>query len=181
MKFDILHSIEVLESTPATLRSLLGALSEEWTIDRSRNVGSEIQDQQWQPFDVVGHLIHGEETDWVPRARIILEQGENRTFVPFDRFAQFERWRGRSLAELLDEFERLRAVNIETVRSWDLTDDQLDLEGVHPALGEVTLRQLLATWVVHDLNHIRQIVTAMSRRYKNEVGAWREYLSILSP
>ena len=135
--------------------------------------------EPWNPYDVVGHLIHGEETDWIPRARIILAQGDNRTFVPFDRFAQFEKSKGRSLAQLLDEFAKLRVENIETLRSWNLTDAELDLEAIHPELGPVTLRQLLATWVVHDLNHIRQIVTAMAGKYASEVGVWREYLSIL--
>jgi hypothetical protein len=124
-------------------------------------------------------LIHGEETDWIPRARIILQQGENRTFVPFDRFAQHERSKGKSLAQLLDEFAELRRENLDTLRSWSLTDTQLDLEGIHPELGRVTLRQLLGTWVVHDLNHIRQITTVMAKRYEEEVGPWKEYLSIL--
>lgn len=172
MTFDLVQSIQVLLATPATLRAMLGGLPGEWT-----TASDEVS---WEPFDIVGHLIHGEETDWIPRARIIVEQGENRTFVPFDRFAQFEKSKGRSLDELLDEFERLRSDNIDTLRSWNLTDHQLDLEGIHPELGTVTLRQLLATWVVHDLNHIRQIVTAMARRYAGEVGAWREYLSILN-
>ena len=131
------------------------------------------------PFDIVGHLIHGEETDWIPRARIILEHGDKQTFVPFDRFAQFENSKGKSLTQLLDEFAKLRAENLDTLRSWSLTDAQLDLEGMHPELGRVTLRQLLATWVVHDLNHVRQIVTAMAKRYEGEVGVWKEYLSIL--
>jgi hypothetical protein len=171
MTFDLRQSIQILSATPNTLRAMLGDLSGEWTIQSDET--------SWAPFDVVGHLIHGEETDWIPRARIILEQGEDRTFVPFDRFAQFERSKGRSLDELLGEFARLRAGNIDTLRSWNLTEGQLDLEGIHPELGIVTLRQLLATWVVHDLNHIRQIVTAMARRYEGEVGVWREYLSIL--
>ena len=176
MNFDISRATEVLSATPVTLRSLLGGLSGEWT-------GSDSSPQQegdpWTPYDVVGHLIHGEETDWIPRARIILEQGENRTFVPFDRFAQFENSKGKSLAQLLDEFAKLRMENIDTLRSWNLTDAQLDLEGMHPELGLVTLRQLLATWVVHDLNHVRQIVTAMAGKYASEVGVWKEYLSIL--
>jgi hypothetical protein len=171
MTFDLRQSIQVLSATPATLQAILGDLSGELTI--------ESDEANWAPFDVVGHLIHGEETDWIPRARIILEQGEDRTFVPFDRFAQFERSKGRSLDELLDDFARLRSGNIDTLRSWNLTEEQLDLEGIHPELGLVTLRQLLATWVVHDLNHIRQIVTVMARRYSGEVGVWREYLSIL--
>lgn len=171
MTFDLERSIQVLSVTPKTLRAMLDGLAAEWTAQSDQ--------ADWQPFDVVGHLIHGEETDWIPRARIILEQGENRTFVPFDRFAQFERSQGRSLAELLDEFETLRSENLRTLRSWGLTEENLDLEGMHPELGRVTLRQLLATWVVHDLNHIRQIVTAMAKQYSDEVGVWREYLSIL--
>jgi len=179
MKFDISRATEVLSATPATVRELLGGLSEEWTANRIQNPKSKIQNVEWHPFDIVGHLIHGEETDWIPRARIILAQGEDRTFVPFDRFAQFERSEGRSMGQLLDEFAKLRTENLDTLRSWDLTNEQLDLEGVHPELGTVTLRQLLATWVVHDLNHIRQMVTAMSRQYADEVGVWKEYLSIL--
>jgi hypothetical protein len=170
--FSVSGAIEVLGATPGVLRSLLGQLSDRWTASLSAA-------DEWQPFDVVGHLIHGEETDWIPRARIILAQGDDRTFVPFDRFAQFENSKGKALAELLDEFERLRWDNIDELHSWDLTDDQLDLEGKHPELGTVTLRQLLATWVVHDLNHVRQIVTGMARQYDDEVGVWKEYLSIL--
>jgi hypothetical protein len=151
---------------------MLADLSGEWTSAAGDS-------SEWAPFDVVGHLIHGEKTDWIPRARIILEQGDNLTFVPFDRFAQVENSIGKSITQLLDEFGKLRGENLETLRSWDLTPDQLDLEGVHPELGRVTLRQLLATWVVHDLNHIRQIVTAMAKRYDGEVGVWKDYLSIL--
>ena len=172
MSFDLERSIEVLTATPNVVRSLLGDLSPEWT-EASTETGS------WSAFDVVGHLIHGEETDWIPRARIILDQGDNRTFVPFDRFAQFENSKGKSLDELLDEFASLRSQNLDTLRGWDLTDENLDLEGIHPELGRVTLRQLLATWVVHDLNHIRQIVTAIAGQYSDDVGVWKEYLSIL--
>ena len=177
MNFDLARSIEVLGATPKVVRSLLGDLSPEWT-EPAR--AGESQDRPWSAFDVVGHLIHGEETDWIPRARIILEQGENRTFVPFDRFAQFENSKGKSLDQLLDRFAALRGQNLETLQRWDLTDVQLDLEGMHPELGRVTMRELLATWVVHDLNHIRQIATAMARQYSDDVGAWREYLSILN-
>lgn len=172
MQFSISHSIEVLSATPVTLQSMLKNLSGEWT-------GLKSNPDDWRPYDVVGHLIHGEETDWIPRARIILAQGENRTFVPFDRFAQFENSKGKSLAQLLDDFARLRSENLYTLRSWDLTEEQLNLEGMHPELGRVTLRQLLATWVVHDLTHIRQIATSIARQYEGEVGAWKEYLSIL--
>ncbi|MEJ7847633.1 MAG: DinB family protein [Pyrinomonadaceae bacterium] len=172
MRFDIEQSIEVLSATPGTLRSLLGCLSADWT-DAAGSEG------EWRPFDVIGHLIHGEETDWIPRARLIFEQGAERTFVPFDRFAQFELSEGKTLGELLDEFAKRRAENLETLRSWNLTEEHLDLRGMHPELGEVALRQLLATWVVHDLNHILQIVTVMAARYGDDVGPWREYLSIL--
>jgi len=155
---------------------LLADLSEEWIIQKPQ---SENGDRDWQPYDVIGHLIHGEHTDWIPRARIILELGENRTFVPFDRFAQFENSKGKSVAQLLDEFAKQREASLDTLRSWNLTEEQLDLVGMHPELGTVTLRQLLATWVVHDLTHIRQIVAAMAKRYDAEVGPWKGYLSIL--
>ena len=174
MSFDLARSIEVLTATPNVVRSLLGDLSTEWTAPQN-----ESEDRPWSAFDVVGHLIHGEETDWIPRARIILVQGENRTFVPFDRFAQFESSKGKSLGRLLTTFAELRSQNLDTLRGWNLTDEHLDLEGMHPELGRVTLRQLLATWVVHDLNHIRQIVTAMAGQYSEDVGVWKEYLSIL--
>jgi hypothetical protein len=179
MKFEISKAIEVLSATPPTLRSLLGNLSEEWVGPKIQNPQSEIQNQQWSPFDVIGHLIHGEKTDWIPRARIILAQGEDRTFVPFDRFAQFENSKGKSTTQLLDEFARLRTESLDTLRGWKLSEDQLDLEGMHPELGLVTLRQLLSTWVAHDLTHIRQIVTVMAKQYETEVGVWKEYLSIL--
>lgn len=179
MDFELSKATEVLAATPSTLRSLLGNLSDEWTVNEIRDPQSEIRDQLWSPYDVIGHLIHGEETDWIPRARIILAQGDDRTFVPFDRFAQFDNSKGKSIAQLLDEFARVRAENLDTLRSWDLSDQQLDLEGVHPELGRVTLKQLLSTWVVHDLNHIRQIVTVMANRYESEVGVWKQYLSIL--
>ena len=179
MDFEISKTIEVLSSTPSTVRSLLGDLSEEWTGPEIQNPKSKIQNGAWSPYDVIGHLIHGEETDWIPRARIILAQSEDRTFVPFARFAQIENSKGKSLTQLLDEFAKLRSDNLDVLRSWNLDEEKLDLEGLHPELGKVTLRQLLSTWVVHDLNHIRQIVTGMAKRYDNEVGPWKEYLSIL--
>jgi len=172
MKFDLDRSVEVLTSTPTTLRSMLLGLSVDWT--RSSD-----DPDSWQPFDVLGHLINGEETDWIPRARMILAQGSDRTFLPFDRVAQFERSKGKALIELIDGFADLRTENLEILRSWELVEDELDLEGTHPELGRVTLRQLLATWVVHDLNHIRQIATVMAHKYADQVGPWREYLTIL--
>jgi hypothetical protein len=179
MDFELSKATQVLATTPATLTSLLGNLSAEWTGPAIQDPESKIQNPEWSPYDVIGHLIHGEETDWIPRARIILAQSVDRTFVPFDRFAQFENSKGKSLAQLLDEFSRVRAANLAVLRSWNLTEDQLDLEGIHPELGQVTLRQLLSTWVVHDLNHVRQIVTVMAKNYESQVGRWKEYLSIL--
>ncbi len=172
MKFQIEQAVEILSQTPATVKSLLENLSEDWTV---KNEISE----NWSPFDVVGHFIHGEETDWIPRAEIILAQGENLTFVPFDRFAQFEKSKGNSLSELIETFAELRRKNLETLQSWELTEEQLNLKGIHPELGEVNLEQLLATWVVHDLTHIRQIVIVLAQKYSENVGVWREYLSIL--
>ena len=165
-------AIGVLERTPPTLRALLGGLSDDWT-----SAGG--HEEEWGPFDVVGHLIFGEETDWIPRARIILEYGDSRPFVPFDRFAQFQRFKGRSLDDLLNEFERARDRNVQTLREMKISADQLKLRGMHPELGRVTLWQLLATWVVHDLNHIGQIAEAMAKRYDAAVGPWKAYLPIL--
>lgn len=172
MKFKVEQAAEILASTPGVLKSLLGNLSEEWT--------KSFDDQSdWSPFDVVGHYIHAEDTDWIPRAEIILRQSENRTFEPFDRFAQFEISKGKALPELLETFAARRKESLETLISWNLSDEQLNLKGSHPELGEVTLEQLLSTWVVHDLTHIRQIVTFLAKRYDGNVGAWKEYLSIL--
>ena len=128
---------------------------------------------------MVGHLIHGELTDWIPRAKIILARGENLTFTPFDRFAQFENSKGKSLHELLDEFEALRSENLMRLEAMDVTAEKLKLKGMHPELGEVDLAQLLSTWAVHDLNHIRQIVKFMAEKYAENVGPWKEYLLIL--
>jgi hypothetical protein len=172
MKFELEKAIEILSQTPETVNTLLGDLSEDWT----RSDGNTTN---WSAFDIVGHYIHGEETDWVPRARIILAQGENLTFTPFDRMAQFERSKGKTLPELIEIFSQLRRENLDTLRSWNLTEELLKLKGIHPELGEVDLEQLLATWVVHDLNHVRQIVEVLARKYSGNVGVWKEYLSIL--
>jgi hypothetical protein len=172
MKFQLEQALEILENTPLVLSSLLGNLSEEWTASAGNK-------DDWSPFDILGHYIHGEETDWIPRAEIILQQGANGTFEPFDRFAQFERSKGKTLDELLAEFAERRSESLATLRSWNLTEDQLRRQGAHPELGEVTLEQLLATWVVHDLTHIRQVVTFLAKKYGANVGAWKEYLSIL--
>jgi hypothetical protein len=172
MEFELEKATEVLLNTPGVIRAMVGGLSEGWT-------ESSGQQDDWGVFDVVGHLIHADETDWIPRAEVILAHGDDRNFPPFDRFGQFEKARGKTLWVLLDEFDEIRKECLATVRGWGLTNEQLDLRGVHPEFGEVTLRQLLATWVVHDLTHIRQIATIMAKKYEEAVGPWRAYLSIL--
>ena len=173
MRFDLTHALEVLERTPGTFRALLGGLSEAWT---TPNEGPET----FSAWDNVGHLVHAERTNWIPRARVILEQGADRRFPPFDRFGHYRESAGKSMAELLDEFERLRAVNLETVRGWRLTEAELALEGEHPAFGPVTLAQLLSTWVVHDLGHVAQTARVLAKQYREAVGPWREYLPVLT-
>ena len=170
--FDLAEGMAVLERTPVVLRALLSGLPDGWV---SATEGPET----WSPYDVVGHLIHGERTDWIARAEIILAQGESRRFTPFDRFAQFTESKGKSLGDLLDEFAELRAGNLAQVWSWQLTDAQMSLKGEHPSLGTVTLRNLLATWVAHDLSHLGQIARVMAKQYRDEVGPWREYLPIM--
>lgn len=173
MEFALSQSIEILERTPATLRALLHDVSAVWAR------GTE-GPETFSPFDNIGHLIDGEETDWMPRARIILAQGQNRRFEPYDRFRHRARNATRALASLLDEFARLRAENVRVLQSWQLTDAQLDLTGEHPSLGTVTLRQLLATWVVHDLGHVAQVARVMAKQYREEAGPWVPYLPVLT-
>lgn len=170
--FSLDHGCEVLERTPSVLRALLGDLSDHWTR------ATEGPDT-WSPYDVVGHLVHGERTDWIPRARIILAQGPDRRFAPFDRFAQLRDPAPPSLSALLTTFAQLRAESLAELVSWKLSAAQLDLEGIHPAFGAVTLRQLLATWVAHDLGHLAQVSRVMARQYRDAVGPWRAYLSIM--
>ena len=173
MHFDLARSVAVLERTPAALRALLSGLDETW-------IRATEGPETFSPFDVVGHLIDGEETDWMSRARIILARGPDLTFEPYDRFRHYARNRGRSLASLLDEFQRLRAANIEELTSWKLSATELELPGRHPSLGRVTLRQLLAAWVVHDLGHIAQITRVMAKQYREEVGPWVPYMPVLT-
>jgi hypothetical protein len=173
MDFDLDRAVEALERTPATLRALLQGLSEPWVR------GTE-GPETFSPFDVVGHLIDGEETDWIARARIILARGPDLRFAPYDRFRHRTRNAGRSLESLLDELARLRAANLVLVRSWKLTARELDLPGEHPSLGRVTLRQLLATWVAHDLGHLAQVARVMAKQYREEVGPWIQYLPVLT-
>lgn len=172
MQYRLDQAVEILSRTPRTLRALLEGLSNPWI--RATEGG-----KTWSAFDVVGHLIHGERTDWIPRTRIILDHGESRVFEPFDRFAQERESRGRSLGELLDEFAALRQANVETLERWHLADEDLDRTGRHPEFGPVTLRQHLATWVAHDLGHIAQVVRAMAKQYREEVGPWKTYLRVL--
>jgi len=172
MHYRVDHAVAVLERTPATFRALLADLPDAWT---TPNEGPDT----FSAYDNVGHLIHGERTDWMPRARLILAQGANRTFEPYDRFAQVRESRGKTLATLLDEFARLRAANIDELRGWCLTPDQLGLQGEHPALGTVTLEQLLATWVAHDLGHLAQTSRVLAKQYRDAVGPWRAYLPVL--
>ena len=173
MDFDLDGSMELLRRSPATLRALLDGLGEPWV------KGME-GPETFSPFDVVGHLIDGEETDWIPRARIILARGPDPRFEPYDRFRHRARNRGRSLESLVAEFARLRAANLELLRSWKLTARELDLPGEHPSLGRVTLRQLLAAWVVHDLGHVAQTARVMAKQCRDEVGPWVPFLPVLT-
>jgi hypothetical protein len=172
MKQNLADTIAVLARTPATLDALLHGLPDAWTL---QNEG----ESTWSAFDVVGHLIHGERTDWIPRARMILELGEKKTFVPFDRLAQFEESRGKSLMQLLDEFARLRAGNLAELRGLNLRREDLERRGRHPALGTVTLSQLVAAWAVHDLTHLHQISRIMAHQYRAAVGPWDKFLGVL--
>ena len=172
MQHNLQHTIALLARTPAILDVLLRDLPEEWTL---ANEG----EKTWSPFDVVGHLIHGERTDWMPRAKMILEFGDSQPFEPFDRWGQERESRGKSLGQLLDEFARLRAENLKELYALNLRPEQLASRGKHPALGTVTLSELLATWATHDLTHLHQISRVMAHQYQEAVGPWREYLGVL--
>ena len=172
MNFTFKKSIEILERTPQVLITMLDNISADWT---SNNEGGET----WSVYDIIGHLIYGEKTDWIPRTEIILSDNPDKKFELFDRFAQFRESKGKSLKQLLDEFEQLRIKNIECLRSKNITAPDLEETGIHPAFGEVSLSQLLSTWVVHDLNHIAQIARVMANQYKADVGPWTAYLKIL--
>ena len=172
MNFTVQKSIAILERTPVVLNMLLKNLSTEWTFCKE-------DDDKWNVYDIIGHLIHGEKTDWMVRAEIILSKKKDKRFEPFDRFAQINDNKEKSLDQLLDEFILLRKQNIEQLRSKNLNSQNLEEKGIHPAFGEITLSQLLATWVVHDLNHIAQISSVMAKHYKDDVGPWITYLKIL--
>jgi hypothetical protein len=173
LEFDLASGMEILRRTPAALRVWLAGLPEDWV---HCNEGPDT----WSPFDIVGHLVHGERTDWIPRANQILAGQVETPFPAFDRFAQSHESKGKTLDLLLDEFEEFRLENLEKLESFHLGDAELELTGTHPEFGAVTLRQLLATWVTHDLAHLAQIARVMAKQHRSAVGPWRKYLSILS-
>jgi hypothetical protein len=173
MKFDLARSLELLERTPEALSRLLRDLPEAWT---RANEGPDT----WSAFDIVGHLIAGERSDWMTRTHTILEHGEARRFTPFDRFSQFETSRGKSMNKLLDEFADLRLNNLVELKDLELSEEDLVKRGTHPDFGPVTLGQLLATWTVHDLNHLAQVSRVMAKQYRGEVGPWAAHLPVLT-
>ncbi|HET8922142.1 MAG TPA: DinB family protein [Candidatus Acidoferrum sp.] len=166
------QTTSLLARTPAALNALLRDLPESWTL---RNEG----ENTWSAFDVLGHLIHGERTDWMPRVRMVLQFGESKAFEPFDRWEQVRASRGKSLAQLLDEFSRLRSENLSELDALNLRPADLARRGRHPALGAVTLSELLTTWAVHDLTHLHQISRVMAHQYRDAVGPWSAYLGVL--
>ena len=172
MEFDLPRTIVLLGRTPATLDALLRDLPDNLI---RRNEGG----QSWSPFDIVGHLIHGERTDWMPRTRMIMQYGESRAFDPFDRLAQERESQGKSLTELLHEFARLRTENVDALGNLNLQPSDFGRRGRHPALGVVTLSQLLSTWAVHDLTHLHQLSRVMAYQYREVVGPWSAYLGVL--
>jgi DinB superfamily len=173
MKYSLERSYEILDRTPAVLQALFSGLPDDWVMP---NEGPET----FSPYDVIGHLVHGEKTDWVVRVKMILEFGNTKTFEKYDRFAQYEESKGKSLQQLLDEFAAIRKENMIWFKSLNLTKDDLDRKGMHPVLGDVTLRNLLATWVVHDLTHIAQVTRVMAKQYKEEMGPWPQFFRILN-
>ncbi len=172
MQFELDAAIAILERTPQVLNALLRDAPRPWAMN---NEGGE----SWSPFDVLGHFIHGEKTDWIPRARIILEHGEAQPFEAFDRFAQFKASQGKSIETLLDEFADLRQQNVAALRAMNLQVADFAKTGLHPELGVVTLGQLIATWTAHDFDHLHQIVRTMGKQYAGEVGPWEQYLGVL--
>jgi|SRR5215472_5039931 len=172
MEFNLEDTIALLARTPAVLNALLRGSPDAWTL---ANEG----ENTWSAFDIVGHLIHGERTDWIPRAKIILESADRRAFTPFDRLAQQRESHGKSLSNLLDEFVALREENLRELRSLNLQPRDLHRRGKHPSLGPVTLSQLLAAWTVHDLTHLHQISRVFAYQYRDAVGPWSAYLGVL--
>ncbi len=172
MNYDLEKSVEILRRTPGILRMLLQDIHPDWIMN---NEGPDT----FSPFDVLGHLVHGEKTDWTARIKMILEYGNTRPFETFDRFAMYEESKGKTLAGLLDDFENLRADNIQWLLKLKLGEGDFTRAGLHPLLGEVSLENLLATWVVHDLTHIAQVTRVMAKQYKEAVGPWTEFFRLL--
>lgn len=172
MQFSLQKSIPILERTPSVIKILLAGLDEEWTLN---NEGPET----WSPYDVVGHLIHGENHDWIARIRITLKEEGDKNYQPFNRTAMFEESKGKTLAHLLSEFDSVRKNSLEQLKKLNIQNADLDKTAIHPKFGTVTLRQLLSTWFAHDLSHIVQISRTMAKQYLNEVGPWKEYLSVM--
>ncbi len=172
MEYDIDIAVPILRKTPHVLKLLLSGLDEGWVM---QNEGG----NSWSAYDIIGHLIHGENTDWMPRIKLTV-QNNNATYKPFDRFAQFENSKGKTLQQLLDEFEKLREKNLNELKEMGLTENDYDHKAKHPEFGEVTLKQLLATWVVHDLSHIAQTARVIAKQYKDEVGPWKNYIPLIN-
>lgn len=173
MEFDLQKSIQILERTPLVCRQLLGGLDSDWIL-------SDEGPETFSPFEVVGHLIHGEKTDWVVRAKWILEKGNTEAFEPYDRFAQARESKGKSMDQLLEEFRLIREQNIAWLRSVSWQPEDFSKTGLHPVLGEVSMKNLLSTWVVHDLTHLAQITRVMAKQYKTEMGPWPAFFRILN-
>ena len=173
MNFNLSKSIELLERTPQVYKALLFGLEYDWDkIDEGN--------ETWNAFDILGHLIHGEKTDWIPRAQLILNSSSTPTFTSFDRFAQKELSKNKITDELLIEFESLRTENLKTLKSWRLTEAELSKQGIHPDLGLVTLKQLISTWTIHDMGHLNQLSRVLIKHYKEDVGPWSQYSKILN-
>lgn len=172
MTFKIHEAVAILSRTPIIISALLDGISDEWLMnDEGENT--------WSPYEILGHLIHGEKTDWIPRATIILSEKADKTFIPFDRFAQLNEQNKKPIHDLIEHFKALRKENLQTLHSFNLDAQDLLKKGIHPELGSVNLTQLLSTWVVHDLGHLSQMTRVMAKQYKNEVGVWHAYLGIL--
>lgn len=172
MNFSLDQSIEILERTPDVLQRWLSGIDEAWI---ENNYG----ENTFSPFDVVGHLLHGERTDWMARVEMIFEFGESQAFAPWDRYAMYDESHGKTIDQLLEEFAAARRKNLAKLGSKGLTDTDLSRTGTHPRFGQVTLQQLLATWVTHDLNHIHQIAKCMAWQYRDEIGPWQEYVTFI--
>ena len=173
MKYNLIEAIQILERTPKVLSVYLKDLNDNWLMN---NEGGE----SWSPFDVLGHLVHGEKTDWIARLHIILSDRDDKTFEPFDRFAQLKDSNGKTTNELLEEFQALRTHNIALLKAANIQPKDYIKTGIHPSLGTVTLEQLLSVWVAHDLGHIAQISRVMAKQYKENVGPWKEYLRVVN-